>query len=204
MAKKRVLNVGGNSKDIPLPPQYKTYEQLWLDIDPSVEPDLCMDARELSTLEPAQFDAIYCSHNLEHYFRHDVSKVLGGFYHVLNEDGFAQILVPDIRELMKLVAANGWEMDTVLNEGHLGPVTVLDVLYGYGAEIERSGVDFFAHKTGFSRRSLCNALIAAGFSTVYIQPGPIEIAALAFKDKVDPLVMARFKLPLDTVPSMTK
>jgi len=87
--KMKVLNVGGNNKSIPLPPYFKDFEHLLLDIDPRGKPDVVADARELDKLEAKQFDAIYCSHNLEHYYRHDVMKVLKGFHHVLKDQGFA-------------------------------------------------------------------------------------------------------------------
>jgi hypothetical protein len=74
---KRVLNVGGNSKAIALPAPYADFEHLLLDIDPTGQPDIVCDARRLETLPADQFDAIYCSHNLEHYYHHDVAKVCG-------------------------------------------------------------------------------------------------------------------------------
>ena len=77
---KRALNVGGNSKEIPLPPEYLDFEHRLLDIDPLCNPDIILDARRLTELPSGQFDAIYCSHNLEHYFRHDVPKVLAGLF----------------------------------------------------------------------------------------------------------------------------
>jgi hypothetical protein len=41
-----VLNVGGNSKSIPLPGIYQGWDQIWLDIDPAVKPDvLCCAMR---------------------------------------------------------------------------------------------------------------------------------------------------------------
>ena len=84
---RKVLNVGGGSKSIALPPQYAEFEHILLDIDPSDSPDIVCDARSLQDLEPEQFDAVYCSHNLEHYFWHDVPRVLDGFTHVLKPNG---------------------------------------------------------------------------------------------------------------------
>jgi hypothetical protein len=53
-----------------------------LDIDERVRPDVLGDARELASLVPAgTYDAVYCSHNIEHYYPHDVPKVLRGFLH---------------------------------------------------------------------------------------------------------------------------
>jgi predicted SAM-dependent methyltransferase len=118
---KRVLNVGGGSRHIPLPPEYAGYEQVLLDIDPLAEPDIMLDGRELGTLAGDQFDAVYCSHNLEHYYPHDVPRVLEGFLHVLKRGGFAQIKVPDMAELMQVVVSQSLELDDVLYRPPQGP-----------------------------------------------------------------------------------
>lgn len=178
---KVLLNVGGNSKSIPLPPQYATYEHLLLDIDPKGSPDIVCDARKLASLDPCQFDVVYCSHNLEHYYRHDVRKVLAGFLHVLKDGGFAHIRVPDIHELMRATIEMGLDIDDVLYQSPAGPIMVVDVLYGYSVEIERSGNDFYAHKTGFTQKSLLKVLRQSGFSKILISVGNLEISAIAFK-----------------------
>jgi ubiquinone/menaquinone biosynthesis C-methylase UbiE len=195
--KKRVLNVGGNNKAIQLPPQYEGYEHILLDIDPKGSPDIVCDARELTSLQGKQFDAIYCSHNLEHYYRHEVGKVLAGFLHVLKDDGFAQIRVPDIAELMRVTIDNNFDIDDVLYQSPAGPIMVLDVLYGYSAQIERSGQEFFAHRTGFTQKSLLQALQRSGFSKIYSRVGNLEINAVAFKSMPDDIARKLFNLPND-------
>ena len=197
MELKKVLNVGGNNKAIPLPPQYAGFEHVLLDIDPKGSPDIVCDARKLTTLQGGQFDAVYCSHNLEHYYRHDVPKVLAGFLHVLKEGGYAQIRVPDISEVMRVTIGRGIDIDDVLYQSPAGPITVLDVLYGYGIEIEQSGQDFYAHKTGFTQKSLLAALQRSGFSRTYSAAGDLEINALAFKGMPDQVTRALFNLPHD-------
>lgn len=194
---KKVLNVGGNSKDISLPEQYAGFEHLLLDIDPRGAPDILCDARNLASLESDQFDAIYCSHNLEHYYRHDVQRVLSGFLHVLKESGFVHLRVPDIQEVMKVTIEQGLDIDDVLYESPAGPIMVLDVIYGYTVEIENSGQDFFAHKTGFTKKSLEKALRNAGFSKIYSGSASLEVVALAFKEKSDPTALALFNIPPD-------
>jgi ubiquinone/menaquinone biosynthesis C-methylase UbiE len=194
---KRVLNVGGNSKEIQLPQEYAGFDHLLLDIDPRGSPDIVCDARDLATLEGGQFDAVYCSHNLEHYYRHDVPRVLAGFLHVLKDGGFAQIRVPDINEVMRVTFEHDLDIDDVLYESPAGPIMVLDVLYGYSVEIERSKQDFFAHKTGFTQKSLQAALQRSGFSKVYSKTGDLEVNALAFKGEPDPFVRSLFSLPDD-------
>ncbi|WP_085317552.1 class I SAM-dependent methyltransferase [Derxia lacustris] len=191
---KKVLNVGGNSKAIPLPGQYAGYEHLLLDIDPTGQPDICCDARKLTTLDAGQFDAVYCSHNLEHYYRHDVPKVLAGFLHVLKDGGVAQIHVPDVQAVMRTVIEQGLDIDDVLYQSQLGPILVSDVIYGYGVQIERSGQDFFAHKTGFTQKSLLAALQAAGFGKIFSAPNGFEVLAIAFKGEPDPTTLAAFGL----------
>jgi SAM-dependent methyltransferase len=178
-----VLNVGGNSKAIVIPECFNGWRHDLLDIDPLGKPDVLCDARELWKLPSRQYDAIYCSHNLEHYYAHDVVKVLKGFRMVLKKGGFAYIKVPDLLEVMKTVVEKGIGIEDVLYEVSSGPILVRDVIYGYQRQIEQSGNDFFAHKTGFTEDSLTKILMANGFPHVYSDVGHIEIMALAFMDK---------------------
>jgi hypothetical protein len=192
---RKVLNVGGNSKDIPLPENYKGWDNVLLDIDPRGKPDVLCDARELTTQPRAAYDAVYCSHNLEHYYRHDVPKVLAGFRHVLKDQGFAHIRVPDMGEVMRQVVQKSMDIDDVLYQSPAGPITVRDVFYGYGLEIERSGNDFFAHKTGFTQKSLVLMLEGCGFPYVFSMTGNLEVTALAFKQKPEEYARQLFGLP---------
>ncbi|HXX85445.1 MAG TPA: class I SAM-dependent methyltransferase [Casimicrobiaceae bacterium] len=181
--RQRVLNVGGNSKNIPIPAYFDGWEHVLLDIDPTGNPDIVCDARKLSTLRPAQFDAVYCSHNLEHYHKHEGIVVLQGFLHVLKADGFAEIRVPDLESVMKAVVERDLDVEDTLYVSPVGSMTVRDVIYGWSVEIERSGVDFFAHKTGFTATSLRSVLLRAGFLTVlpFVARESFELRALAFK-----------------------
>ena len=182
----RVLNVGGGHKSIPLPSHYAGWEHLLLDIDPKSEADVICDARQMDVLMQAgRYDAIFCSHNLEHFHRHDIPKVLAGMRHVLREDGFAEIRVPDILALIQRLAARGEDLDSVMYVSPAGPIKALDMLYGLGSYIEASGTDFMCHKTGFILRTLGNTLAANGFPHVFLsQSGPaMELRAYAFKNK---------------------
>jgi len=192
---KRVLNVGGNSKEIPLPPEYLGFEHLLLDIDPLCNPDILLDARKLTDSPAGQFDAIYCSHNLEHYYRHDVPKVLSGFLHVLKPGGFAHVVVPDLIGLMRQVVYRNMDLEDHLYLSAVGPIAPIDVIYGYGRQIESSGTDFFAHKTGFSAQSLARAAIVAGFSQYVVTTDEKpEISLIAFKGQPDPAFLQLFRL----------
>jgi hypothetical protein len=193
---RKVLNVGGNNKLIALPPQYQGWEHVLLDIDPRVRPDVVCDARHLTGLRGAEYDAVYCSHNLEHYYRHEVPKVLDGFRHVLKAEGFAHIAVPDLRELMGTVVERNLDIDDFLYQSPEGPITVQDVIYGFGVEIQQSGNDFYAHKTGFTESSLMATLRAAGFPWVFTRVGNFEVQAMAFVNRPARYAVELFQLPL--------
>ena len=177
---KTFLNVGGNNKAIALPPIYAGWEHHMLDIDPRAKPDVLCDARLMTTLPPAVYDSVYCSHNLEHYFRHDVPKVLAGIRHVLKADGFLHLRVPDMAAVMQVVVQKNLDIEDTLYQSPAGPISALDVIYGFGLEIERSGNDFFAHKTGFTTKSLIAILRVAGFPHIFVGTGNLEISAFAF------------------------
>ena len=183
------------SKSIPIPPHYDGWEHHLLDIDPAGGPEIVCDAREMHTLPASSYDAVYCSHNLEHYYRHDVPKVLAGFRHVLKDPGFAHLRVPDMGDVMRQVVQKSMDIDDVLYQSQAGPITVRDVFYGYGVEIERSGNEFFAHKTGFTQKSLVRMLESCGFPFVFSMTGNLEVAALAFKQKPDDFARSLFGLP---------
>ncbi|MDO8286784.1 MAG: hypothetical protein Q7T69_17385 [Rhodoferax sp.] len=194
----KVLNVGGGSKATPIPGYFSDWQHDLLDIDDRGDPDLVCDARELATLEANQYDAVYCSHNLEHYYRHEGLMVLKGFVHILKEDGFAEIRVPDIAQVIGAVQDRRLELDDVLYESGAGPISAHDVIYGLQSEIVNSGQDFYAHKTGFTPKSLVKFLYEGGFHHVYlIEDEHLAVHALAFKREPTAKQRKLLTLPLD-------
>ena len=184
MKKKKFLNVGGNRKDIPVPSYFDGWDHILLDIDPAGNPDIVCDARELQTLESGQFHAVYCSHNLEHYYHHEVPKVLQGFRHVLKPTGFAMISVPDMESVMRTVVEQGLDLDDVLYETDYGVgILVRDVFYGWGLKMELSSQNYYAHKTGFTQRSLEAILKLNGFRYFWVQRTPFDLTEVAFLRK---------------------
>ncbi len=191
----KVLNVGGGTKATPIPDYFSNWQHDLLDIDDRGGPDIVCDARELLTLGAGQYDAIYCSHNLEHYYRHDGLKVLQGFVHVLKDDGFAEIRVPDIAQVIAAVQTHQMDVDDVLYQSAAGPITAHDVIYGLQSEIVNSGQDFYAHKTGFTPKSLMKFLSDGGFRHIFLaEDVQLAIHALAFK--TEPSVKQRALLDL--------
>jgi hypothetical protein len=179
---KRVLNVGGGNKLIRISQHYDGWQHDLLDIDPAGQPDLVCDARELTKLNGGTYDAIYCSHNLEHYYRHDGLNVVRGFHHMLNETGFAEIRVPDLVQVISALVERQLDLDDELYRSSAGPISAHDVIYGLQIQIKNSGQDFYAHKTGFTSHSLIRMLKEGGFEKVFlIDDEPMAVHAFAFK-----------------------
>lgn len=180
-APRRFLNVGGGSKAVPVPGHFAGWEHLLLDLNPAGGADIVLDARRLAELPAAQFDAVYCSHNLEHYYAHEVPVVLLGFAHVLKPGGFVELRVPDVDAVIREALRRGLDLEDALYGSPAGAVSVHDVLYGFGPEIAR-GNAYYAHKTGFTARSLRRVLAQAGFrEVVELAPmGGYELHVAAF------------------------
>jgi len=175
----KLLNVGGGP--VPVPPEYDGWDVDLLDIDIDLAPAIWLDARRLTDLEPGQYDGVYCSHNLEHYYEHEIDTVLFGIYHVLTPDGFADIRVPDVIAVMETVVENKLDLDAVLYTAAVGPIRVCDVLWGWQKQIEKSSYNYYAHKIGFCRATLGRALRQAHFKRILIGSRNYEIRAMAYK-----------------------
>lgn len=164
----RVLNVGSGGNRNLLPPMFAGWEQVLLDIDPNVQPDIVCDARELKKLEGSQFDAVHCSHYLEHFYQPEVPVVLEGFKHVLKTDGLVNIIVPDVAAAMRDMIARDHDINDVWYRTPTGPVTFHDVLYGWGPALQ-IGNYHYSHRCGFTRLALESFLHYAGFGVINIE-----------------------------------
>ena len=181
---KKVLNVGGNNREIPIPSYYEGWEHHILDIDPIVNPDILCDAMLLKdmTKYKGQYDSVYCSHNLEHYYQHKVNDVIDGFHMVLKPEGFCYIAVPHMMNVLRKVVAYNMELTDGLYEVSGGPISAHDIMFGWGRQIKESGCDFFAHKCAFTPKSLQCILSNAGFFT-YTMEIDFELRAVAYKQQ---------------------
>lgn len=189
----KVLNVGGNNKNIPIPEHYSGWQHDLLDIDPTAKPDVLCDARKMvETLSAGGYDAVYCSHNLEHYYVHDARAVLKGFAHVLGKDGFAEIIVPDIGAVIRFIAQHDIDLSDGIVDSQVGEISGRDIIYGWAAQIEKSGNDFFAHKNGFTSATLRSMLEEAfGFVIAIPDANRLELRALAFQSEPASELLAR-------------
>jgi predicted SAM-dependent methyltransferase len=176
-----VLNVGGGSNNS-LPGHYAGWDQHVLDIDPAVSPDILCDARRMeNTVQPEGYDAVYCSHNLEHFYKHEVGSVLRGFLRVLKPDGRADIVVPHFGKLVEAMSFNRLDVNDVwYRTPHGEAITFHDVLFGHHASMV-GGNEFYAHKCAFTYETLGRALVNAGFMGSHIWEDPFNLYATAYK-----------------------
>jgi len=160
------------------------WEEVRLDIDEAVNPDIVSSVLDLRVIDSESFDAIFSSHNIEHVFAHEVPIMLKEFLRVLNTDGFFVVNCPNLIPVARLIAEDKLTEPAYISP--VGPISPLDILHGHGASIER-GNEFMAHKTGFTPKSLNSALLEAGFKSVGMlaRDAQLDIWAVATKKDIE-------------------
>ena len=139
------------------------WQEIRLDIDPSVSPDVTGTMTDMSAVASGSVDAIFSSHNIEHLYPHEVPVALSEFHRVLSDDGFAVITCPDLQSVCALVAED--KLTDAAYTSPAGPIAPIDILYGYRPSM-RNGNLFMAHRCGFTQKVLSGALQSCGFKSV--------------------------------------
>ena len=157
-----VLNIGcGAYKDgFQLPAEWKSFREIRVDVDPSLNPDFQASMTDLSAIPTESVDAIFCRGALEHVYEHEVSIALGEMRRVLKHRGEIILTTVDLDRVMdgyRIYGLNG-----VAYESKMGPITIRDMIYGHAGEIAAGHKDM-AHHTGFSAATLQLAFSKAGF-----------------------------------------
>jgi SAM-dependent methyltransferase len=129
---------------------WEGWRVLRLDIDPATRPDIVACMTSLGAIGP--FDAVYCSHALEHLYPHQVPIALGEFHRVLAPGGKLIVAVPDLEGVAPT--------DDALPG--MGDLCGLDLFYGSSREIPER--PYMAHHCGFIEATLAAALQAQGFT----------------------------------------
>jgi Uncharacterized protein conserved in bacteria len=136
------------------------WEEITLDIDEGVRPDIVDSLPELRAVAADSFDAVYSAHNVEHLYPHEVPAAFGAFQRVLKADGFAVVTCPDLQSLGERLAAG--DLETPLYRSPAGPVAPIDILFGFRPSLQGGNL-YMAHHTGFTISSLKSAFLQAGF-----------------------------------------
>ena len=179
---KKLLHVGcGVANPGTLPALFRAPEwrEVRLDIDPACQPDILASMTSMSNVDTASYDAIFSSHNLEHLYPHEVPLALKEFNRVLAPNGFVVVTLPDLQSVAQLVAEDKLEDTAYVSPA--GPIAPLDMLYGHRASLANGNL-FMAHRTGFTAKTLANALRHAGFTQVGVtREGPFGLRAVAYR-----------------------
>ena len=172
------LHVGaGTASDKRLPRLFDGWTEVRVDIDPRMRPDIVASMTEITDVEDASMDAIWCSHSLEHVSPHEVTQALSEWRRVLKSDGFAFITTPDLMQAARLVAAG--KISEVVYTSPAGPVTALDLIYGQSDAIAK-GLTYMKHETGFTLDSLGERLTKEGFERVDVWVEGLSLWAMAY------------------------
>ena len=158
------------------------WDELRLDIDPSVEPDIVGTMTDMSAVPDASVDAVFSSHNIEHLYAHDVPVALAEFMRVLKPHGFVVITCPDLQSVCALVAQDKLSEPAYISPA--GPIAPLDILYGHRASMQQGNL-YMAHRCGFTEKVLGATLAVAGFVGVVTlaRPANFDLWAVASKSE---------------------
>lgn len=172
--KRQVLHVGcGTYSPIKLHSAFHAdgWQEVRLDIDPAVKPDIVASITDMQGVPSAEYDAVFSSHNLEHLYPHQVPPALREFRRVLKPEGVTLVTMPDLQEIGRLLV-NGGLGDVAYMSG-AGPIAPLDMLYGHRAAMAAGNL-FMAHRTGFTGKTLIAAFQEAGFAMSVVQRNPLD------------------------------
>ncbi|MGI0486008.1 class I SAM-dependent methyltransferase [Pantanalinema rosaneae CENA516] len=181
MAVKQVLHVGcGVYHPLALPVALRPpeWQEVRLDIDPQVKPDIVSSITHMPMIRDASFEAVYSSHNLEHLYAHEVPLALAEFYRVLKPGGLALITLPDLQQVAAQVAQGS--LEEPLCAMHGVPIAAVDILYGYRDAIADGNV-YMAHRTGFTAETLRQHLATAGFQRIETSTVEFNLWAIGYK-----------------------
>ena len=182
---KTFLHVGpGQSYKDNTTPVFNTdeWEEVRLDIDHDVNPDIIRSIQDMSSVEDSTFDAVYSSHNIEHVFAHEVIPTQQEFKRVLNDEGFLVLTCPDIKSVCKVIGEGN--IREKLYTAPSGDIYPLDILYGHRPSMS-AGNEYMAHRNGFTSESMNDILNGSGFKSFIIgeDKNAYALWALAYKSK---------------------
>lgn len=178
--RKKLLHVGcgvANPKKLPKQFHPDEWQEVRLDIDPAVKPDIVASMTDMAAVASGSMDGVFSSHNIEHLYPHQVPVALEEFRRVLKPGGVVMMTLPDIQAIAAYVAEG--RLENKLYDSPAGPISPIDVLYGWRKAIAE-GNTFMAHKGGFTAVTLAKHLAHAGFSNVTVQRDWINLWAVGF------------------------
>ncbi len=168
---KRVLNAGSGSATGAMHPAFdpSEWKEVRIDIDARNTPDLVGSIADMRDLvEDGSFDAVWCSHCIEHLHDHEVLPALREFRRILSDVGFAIVSCPNLDAIAKLLVTE--DIESVAYLSPAGPIRLLDMIFGHSPSIA-TGHLHMSHKTGFTVDRLGRLAVNAGFAESRVHEG---------------------------------
>lgn len=156
------------------------WEEVRMDPQEDVSPDVVSSLLDMSMLEDASFDAVFTAHSLERLYAHQVGAALGNIARVLKDDGYLIVTCADIQAACVLVAED--KLLETAYESPAGPVAPIDILYGFRPALA-AGFERHACKCGFTSRALMGTLGQAGFKSKWAARNPHSFTLVAIACK---------------------
>ena len=177
-----VLHVDCGSRHIEATPfaALTGWQELRMDANAAVEPDVPGSLADLSAVADEAVDAVFCSHSIEHLFPHQVTGALQECRRLLKPEGFLLLSCSDLKAAARLIVNDRYT--DLAYTGPLGPMAAIDIVYGHRASIA-AGNSQLAHHCGFTGQSLIATLKEAGFEQVAASELPSHFALWAIATK---------------------
>lgn len=182
MHTKTLLHVGCGPRGRPVPDTFDGYDELRMDIDAAVDPDVVGTITAID-LPDGSVDGVFASHVLEHVEQWDVHQALCEVRRVLRPGGVALIVVPDLERIAQEIIDHPGliEMKTLAAPFGVAP---LDMLFGYQPDVF-VGQEYMRHRTAFTQLTLAGHIKAAGFSGGAVNAYDWQLFAKAVKGESD-------------------
>ncbi len=178
-----LVNAGCGPLGAWLPAMFHGWQQLRVDVDPAVSPDVVASITDLSQIPSGTADAFWSAHCVEHLYAHSIGEALSEFYRILADGGFGCIIVPDLQGIARYIAED--KAHEVIYTSPAGPITAHDMVYGLGSALAQ-GRAAMAHRCGFTPSLMIQRLQALPFGEIIIRrrTSALELAAVVRKSHV--------------------
>lgn len=162
--KRTWLNVGSGPRGSGLRPRallVEGWEEIRVDADPAVEPDVLAPAHELAPVASESVDVVFSSHCIEHLYLDQAVPALQEWRRVLKPDGWLLLVCPDLQAAAEMVV-----QDRLFDEAY-GGVRPFDIIFSdqrLVAKGRAEGHSFMEHKSGYTLSSLQSLMNRAGYA----------------------------------------
>lgn len=146
------------------------------------KPNYVGSITQLSMIGDQSVDAVWCPHVMQKLFAFQIPMALKEACRVLKYNGVFYMTVPDAQIASAYFAHN--RATETLYHSPAGPVTPMDLLFGFQPVIQRGNTSL-THHCAFTSESLATLMRESGFSNVQIKRDNYELQVMAIRQADD-------------------